>query len=207
MQFKRNQVEEAIAWLEEGRAAPSSRLRTRIRHLLETDRADATKPSYNEPDRAFFSGPRPGRGVEVAFSAFEAFALLTGLRLSSLGWTQLMVVGVMREIRLRLEREHRRILKEDPLEHLHAWTALLSNGVSSGRPPDKPVLLVVKAQAGWSDVDERLPIVTVVRGRVPAPTRPTTFFELGTSIFALSDALEHTAPRPRGRRPSRGAPT
>ena len=61
--FKRNQVEEAIACvLEPGSAKPSSEMRTRLRRLLETDRALGRSKRSPDPERANF-----------AFSGMDAF--------------------------------------------------------------------------------------------------------------------------------------
>ncbi|MFL6545427.1 MAG: hypothetical protein ACJ8LM_09655 [Candidatus Udaeobacter sp.] len=63
---------------------------------------------------AFYSSDSPGRGVEVWFSNYEAFALMTGLRLLQHRWPQSFPVAVLRRLRPQLEREHARILKQDP---------------------------------------------------------------------------------------------
>ena len=92
MQFKRNQVEAAISRVvEPGSAKPSSELRTRMKRLRETDRALGRIENKRSADRArgyfaFYSEDAPGRGVEIWFSGYEAFALLTGLRLMQHGW-------------------------------------------------------------------------------------------------------------------------
>ena len=92
MEYKRNQIEDAISRTINARSAgPSSELRTRVKRLLDTDRnlgrekkpKDAKMAHY-----AFYSSDSPGKGVEVGFSAYEAFALMTGLRLLQHGWPQ-----------------------------------------------------------------------------------------------------------------------
>ena len=94
--FKRNQVEEAIACvLEPESAKPSSEMRTRLRRLLETDRALGRSKRSPDPERAnfAFSGmDAPGRGFENWFTGYESFALLTGLRLMRDRWPQGLVV-------------------------------------------------------------------------------------------------------------------
>jgi hypothetical protein len=63
--FKRNQVEEAIASvLEPESAKPSSELRTRLKRLLETDRALGREKRSSDPERANF-----------AFSGLDALGL------------------------------------------------------------------------------------------------------------------------------------
>src|SRR3974390_3394673 len=150
--FKRNQVEEAIArMLEPGSAKPSSEMRTRLRRLLETDRAFGRSKRSPDPGRAnfAFSGPdAPGRGVENWFTGYEAFALLTGLRLMRDGWPQGLVVAVLRRVRPDLERHHTRILRHNPAilfdaEHIRqqARPADLAVGTTD------PVFLVINSKA------------------------------------------------------------
>jgi hypothetical protein len=62
---------------------------------------------------AFYSSDSPGKGVEVWFSNYEAFALMVGLRLLQHGWPQTFPVVLLRRLRPELEREHARILKQD----------------------------------------------------------------------------------------------
>ena len=62
--FKRNQVEEAIACvLEPGSARPSSEMRTRLRRLLETDRALGRSKCSGDPERANFAFSVSGKPV------------------------------------------------------------------------------------------------------------------------------------------------
>jgi hypothetical protein len=118
LEYKRNQVEEAISrTFGEQSARPSSELRTRLKRLLETDRRLGRNARSADPERAnyaFYSSDSPGRGVEVWFSDYEAFALMTGLRLLQHRWPQSFPVAVLRRLRPQLEREHARILKQDP---------------------------------------------------------------------------------------------
>jgi hypothetical protein len=118
MLFKRNQVESAIGRMfEPGSAKPSSELRARMKRLLETDRGfDRNKRSGNpvEANFAFYSDDAPGRGVENWFSGYEAFALLTGLRLMRHGWPQGFAVSILRDVRPVLERQYERMIQQDP---------------------------------------------------------------------------------------------
>jgi predicted DNA-binding transcriptional regulator YafY len=114
LEYKRNQVEEAISHLLEPTSPqPTQGLRTKVKRLLEADRALHASAGANG-NFAFFRAEPPGRGVEIWFSAYEAFALLTGLRLMAHGWPQGQAVSVMRSVRSALEDEHRRILQHDP---------------------------------------------------------------------------------------------
>ena len=112
LEYKRNQVEEAISrTFGEQSARPSSELRTRLKRLLETDRSLGRNSRSADPERAnyaFYGSDSPGRGVEVWFSDYEAFALMTGLRLLQHRWPQSFPVAVLRRLRPELEREHAR---------------------------------------------------------------------------------------------------
>jgi len=121
--LKRNQVEEAIGCvLEPGSTKPSSEMRRRLRRLLETDRGLGRSKRSLDPERAnfAFSGMAPpGRGLESWLSGYEAFALLTGLRLMRQGWPQGRVVAALRRVKPELERHHARILRRNPTSFLN----------------------------------------------------------------------------------------
>ena len=123
--FKRNQIEEAIAGvLEPGSAKPSTEMRTRLKRLLETDRGLGRSKRSPDPERAnfaFYGMDAPGRGMENWFTEYEAFALLSGLRLLRNRWPQGLVVGVLRRVKADLERHHARVLRQNP-------TALFDDG-------------------------------------------------------------------------------
>src|SRR5262249_62078487 len=97
IRLKRNQIEEAIFHLLEPQSLrPTPGLRTRLRRLLETDRSRANSEDANGAGFAFFSTGPPGRGVEIWFSSYEAFAILNGLRLMMHSWTQDRAISVQR---------------------------------------------------------------------------------------------------------------
>ena len=116
--FKRNQLEEAIALVyEPGLTKSTSEIRTQLKRLLETDRSLGRNKRSSDPERAhfaFYSVDTPGRGTENCFSEYEAFALLTCLRLMRHGWPQARAVALLRRVRAGLEKHHARILKQDP---------------------------------------------------------------------------------------------
>jgi hypothetical protein len=118
MPYKRNQIEEAIARIFAPNCAkPPSELRTRIKRLLDLDRSIGRKLRSKDAEKAnfaFFSEEAPGTGADILFSEYEAFALLNGLRIMEHGWPQAFAVSIMRRIRLDLEREHARILRQRP---------------------------------------------------------------------------------------------
>lgn len=117
--YKRNQVEEALSRVfEEPSSKPSAGLRTRVKRLLELDRSLGRNKRSANPQLAyyaFYSDESPGRGSDVQFSEYEAFALLTGLQLFRHGWPQSFPVDLLRRHRPELERQHARIIKQNPL--------------------------------------------------------------------------------------------
>jgi hypothetical protein len=208
--FKRNQVEEAIAnVLEPGSAKPSSEMRTRLRRLLETDRALGRNKRSGDPERAnfAFSGmDAPGRGFENWFTGYEAFALLTGLRLMRDRWPQGLVVAVLRRVKPDLERHHARLLRQN-------LTILLDHERvrQQARPGDlgvsntDPVFLVINSKD--REHHGRANPAAIYQGQAAlmgfintwGAGQTWTVMELGTSIQALSLALTKTVPRQRGR--------
>jgi hypothetical protein len=207
--FKRNQVEEAIACvLEPGSAKPSSEMRTRLRRLLETDRALGRSKRSPDPERAnfAFSGmDAPGRGLENWFTGYEAFALLTGLRLMRDGWPQGLVVAVLRRVKRDLERHHARILSQNR-------TVLDADHIrQQARPGDlavsdtDPVFLAIKSKDREHDTGTNPAAICQGQAELMGfiktwgPGQTWTVTELGPSLHALSVALAKTVPRKRGR--------
>jgi len=207
---KRNQVEEAIAFvLEPGSAKPSSEMRTRIKRLLETDRGLGRNKRSVDPERAnfaFYSIDAPGRGVEIRFSDYEAFALLIGLQLMRHRWSQRFAVALLRRVRPELEKQHARILKQDP-------AVLFDEKLirQRARPGDiavdntDPVFLTIMS-THREDRSGSYP-VAICRGqgqltdfhRQHRAGQTFTIYELVNSVHALSSALAKTKPRKRGR--------
>jgi hypothetical protein len=113
--FKRNQVEEAVGRMFDPNARERSpELRTTIKRLLQADRARGRNTGDRDPERAnyaFYSSEPPGTGSDIGFSDYDAFALLTGLRILEHGWPQGTVVSDLRRARPRLEKEHAGILR------------------------------------------------------------------------------------------------
>jgi hypothetical protein len=206
--FKRNQVEEAIARVFEGSAKPSAETRTRLKRLLETDRGLGRSKRSADPERAnfaFYSIDAPGRGIEIWFSNYEAFALLVGLRLMQHGWPQGFAVGVLRRMRPELELHHARILRQDPAELFDKQRIL-----ERARPGDigvdntDPVFLVIisrdredRSRANPAAICRgQEDMMRFVRGQ---GVKAWTMFELVNSVHALSSELAKTRPRSRGR--------
>jgi hypothetical protein len=205
MSFKRNQIEDAIAeLLDEPR--PSSELRTRIKRLLDTDRGLGRKPRSDDPEQAnyaFYSSDAPGKGADIWFSGYEAFALFIGLQMLEQGWPQGFAVSVLRRARPDLEREHARILRQDP--------AVLFNDVliekilrTSDTYVDNadPVYLVIvpktrKQGALSCSVCRGMKEISGFLKQLAAQS--WTSFELVTPAHFLADKLSTVQPRLRGR--------
>lgn len=212
MSYKRNQIEEAIARIFDPNCRkPPSELRTRIKRLLELDRSMGRKVRSKDPEEAnfaFFSEEAPGTGADISFSEYEAFALLNGLRIMGHGWPQSFAVSIMRRVRVDLEREHARILRQDPDELFDRQTIL-----AKARPGaiyvdnTDPVYLVIasKTQHPLNEV-QTAPLCTVCRGldNVSKFSRDVgasnvIMFEVATLTHRLHAELMKTAPRRRGR--------
>jgi hypothetical protein len=214
MAYKRNQVEDALSKVLEPRSQePSSELRTRLKRLLETDRALGRVSRANDPARAnyaFFSADAQGSGVEVWFSEYEAFSLLNGLRLMEHGWPQSFAVSIMRRVRADLEKDHARILKQDP-KGLFDNEAIRRNAKAGDFAFNNtdPVLLMIVSRPGGAPEERGEPIAcSVCRGMDEAMKWSTqlgggvggyAMFELVTAAHALADKLARTEPKLRGR--------
>lgn len=112
--FKRSQVEWALwrfaSFLRNAGEKPPKVFLTRIKRLLEIDRADR-----GEGERFAFIGAAPqGQGVDVEFTAFDACCLALALDLLDAGFKQSEVVFLMRHIREELEPEFAWIMRDPP---------------------------------------------------------------------------------------------
>lgn len=198
MLYKRNQLEDAISTLVEPKARrPSAGLRTRIKRLFETDRALGRLRRSADPtllQYAFFSDDPPGRGVEVQFSPYEAFALLTAMRLMGHGWTQNIAVSIMRRARSELEVDHARILELQ--RHNKADELNFENSS-----------FLVIITTGGNDGTEEAFACSVRQGQRKAaewtwkehgPGHGFSMFELASHAQNLATALAKAEPRHRG---------
>jgi hypothetical protein len=211
MSYKRNQIEEAIARIVAPNCEkPPSDLRTRIKRLLELDRSIGRKRRSNDAEEAnfgFFSEEAPGTGADISFSEYEAFALLNGLRIMQHGWPQGLAVSIMRRVRLDLEREHARILRQDPAK-LFDQQAIYA----TARPGDiavdntDPVFLTVAAREQYASDERQTRLCAVCRGVAKVSefgrdlgASSVTMFEVATLAHRLHQELMKTKPRRRGR--------
>jgi hypothetical protein len=208
--FKRNQLEEAIALVyEPGLAKPSSEIRTQLKRLLETDRSLGRNKRSSDPEKAnfaFYGVDTPGRGTENYFSEYEAFALLTCLRLMRHGWPQARAVALLRGVRPGLEKHHARILKQDPVT-LFDERSIRQRAQPGTLAVDNtdPVFLVITSrdQQGRPGANS----AAICRGqeelvrfiRALGSAKPWTALELVNSMHDLSSVLANIRPRRRGR--------
>jgi hypothetical protein len=212
MSYKRNQVEEAIARIVAPNCEkPPPELRSRIKRLLDLDRSIGRKLRSKDPVEAnfgFFSGEAPGTGADVSFSEYEAFALFIGLRIMHHRWPQGFAVSIMRCVRVDLEREHARILRQDPKE-LFDWEAIRATAREGDIAVDNtdPVFLTLASKEERASAEGGTPqLSAVLRGRAKVNqfsrdvgASSVTTFEVVTPAHRLHQELMKTEPRHRGR--------
>ena len=211
MSYRRSQLQKAIARIwEPDSEAPSVKLRTRIKRLLELDRKlgrDLRSQDVEERNFAFFSAESPGRGADVSFSEYEAFAVLTGLRIMEHGWPQSLAVSVMRRVRPELAREHQRILSQNP-DQLFQREVIRQSARAGDLAVDNtdPVFLTVISGARAPDKEGTMPVCAVCRGlkavnqfRHQIGASSFTVWEMATIAQRLSEQLRKTESRRRGR--------
>ena len=210
--YKRNQVEEAIVRLADPAASSASpEWRTRMKRLLDTDRALGRVRRSADPEKAtyaFYSDEPPGSGVEVWFTEYEAFAVSMGLRLIGHGWPQSFAVRILRRARPELEIQHARTLKQDPKE-LFDQEAIRRNAKEGDMAFDTtdPVLLTIVSKSAKGEEPDSIDCA-VRRGpqesmkwawEAGRGTGSFTMFEITTTAHALKNKLNETEPRQRGR--------
>jgi hypothetical protein len=206
--YKRNQVEEAI--LRVFNASPlkaGPRTRSQLKRLLDTDRRLGRRRRSGNREHAnygFYSVEGPGRGVEIEFSKYEAFALLIGLRLMQHSWRQGHVVSVLRKLRPQLEKLHAHVLRQNPRALFDKWLIRQQARPGGlGVTNTAPVFLAISgAREGHSGSNPaaicRGPEVMKFIHAQPLG-QSSTVCELVSSIVALSHVLAKTKPSKRGR--------
>jgi hypothetical protein len=211
-QFKRNQVQEAIWRTLGAKDARAAELKLRLHRLFVVDRRlGRAKGGRNRAVSryAFYSQEPPGSGIEVMFSGFEAFALLVAIMLLEHGIPQATVVSILRQVRRDLEAAHAQRLKMDRkvLFDPQAVREMAKPGMIA-TDNTAPVFLAFVRLSG-SEVDGKVhEAITVCRGhaelvafiaKYSVPGEGTTFFELVSLMWKLSDNLAQTRPIKRGR--------
>jgi hypothetical protein len=212
MEFKRNQIEEAIFRTFGAREERRDELKFRIKRLLVTDRRLKRNVKSKKEDQhyAFFGQEPPGSGHEVMFSGYQAFALLAAVILLEHGLPQSSVVKVMRRVRRQLEAARADIMRKDP-RTLFDQEAVLAQGspgliVTNNTAP----VFLVFVRLTASSVDEQIGkgSVAICRGldqlqafikRHSVPGTGATFFEFASLMHQLAAHLSQTFPVKRGR--------
>lgn len=210
--YKRNQVEEAIALTLNGPVGASNvPIKSRIKRLLDLDRRWGGQPAASDPEDAafaFFGAEPPGSGVEVLFTAYEAFALLLGMKLMNHNLPQEAVVSLLRAARPDLERCHTRILSADPAQLFDPGLIEQRNrnGNYDATNSDPQFLLIV-SDTKIRNANREAPYPQVFRGERDAfrfmlkePGRSAIWFELVDPACELRTNLNHTKPSKRGRK-------
>jgi hypothetical protein len=208
--YKRNQfLEAASATLGQG-SNPTAALTTDAKRLLDTDRALERSRRSRDPERAnyaFFSGEAPGRGVEVFFSPYEAFALRLGLDLLRHGWPQATAVKILRHVRLHLEPKHAEILRWNPVELFDKKKVLKAARPGDlATPTTRPVYLVIASSMGRGQraANEIREVAVLENGELMPfllreAGRSSTVIEITRLAHDLQSALAKTKPSKRGR--------
>jgi hypothetical protein len=198
--YKRNQIELAISRVVGfSSSRPPMELRHRLKRLLDTDRALVRNSGLAY---AFYAGHAPGSGVEVWFSAYEAFALLVAFKLLEHGFPQQKAVLALRRIRPALEPEHKRMLKLDRRALFNQDALERSPGQMAVSSTD-PVFLVIRTQE--KRAAKSLEAIRICHGEIElmqfikAALASYTIFELTRSAHLLDDHLAKTEPSHRGR--------
>jgi hypothetical protein len=207
--WKRNQMEAAISVVSGQGPRPSAKLRTKLKRLLDTDRALDHKPRAKNPalaNYAFYGGKAPGRGSEVWFSSYEVFALLEAYQLMEHGLPQATAVSALRQARPVLEPKHAEILQWDPHELFNEQKIV--DGLRPGSIAvwsTRPVYLLLVRKAsrkdGSSDAATGVEVLEeseISYSRWP-PGTSMTMIELTRTAHNLRDALAKTKPSKRGR--------
>jgi hypothetical protein len=112
--YKRGQVEWALwrcaSHMHNAGAEPPKVFLTRIKRLLEVDRADRGVDGFC----AFADAPTDGQGTDAAFTVFDGFCLALALELLDAGFKQSEIVFLIRNIRDPLRVEFDRIMENPP---------------------------------------------------------------------------------------------
>ena len=209
--YKRNQVEEAIVQTMGAKRDDARELKSRLQRLLVADRRLARKRRGEAKVTsrfAFYSQGAPGSGVEVQFTGYEGFALLTGLIMLEHGIPQLTVVSILRQLRSDLETARRKSLKKDRRRLFDpiAVRAMMKPGMIATDNTDPVFLASVKLSGSTAQrVHAAMAVCKGHEGLSEFITRysvaglGSTFFELVSLMHRLADNLAKTRPVKRGR--------
>jgi hypothetical protein len=211
MNFKRNQIEEAVyQTMDDSAGLPSPAFQASTKRLLDLDRKTPLTGRAGAPAMtgfAFFSSPGEGSGIEITYSEYEAFALLAGLRLLEHEWPQGFVVKILREIRSPFEKEHRRIMRLDRMKLFdpkRVWETTMSGAFDAGTSEPAFLMTVSDMRARKPNTEPYAKVFKDSRSafefQLEMPGRSCTWLELTKPAWTLHDNLARTFPRSRGRR-------
>ena len=207
--YKRSQVEQAIVAVEGGRGTPAV-LRANVKRLLDFDRNPEARLFVRAcDDTAFFDGPPPGQGAEIAYRPYQAFALLVGVRLLGGGMPQSRVVLFLRDTRVDLEMAFARLAAIDPAKlrpglSQEDLSQLIRDGELAGEARDM-TFLIAPAGAGpedWESAGGNVGGIEHLTERLATfgrKGRVAIVIELTNAVHQLMDALPRTVVRKRGR--------
>lgn len=221
-QFKRNQIEEALARTIKWQSPPSEEFRLDVKRLLDLDRKTPVNPrslSTALQCHAFFTEASPGSGFDVLFSSHDVLAVYVALKLLYAGFPQYRAVSLMRGLRPALRGEHERILSLPPSDLLdHEPDVDLETAIAEGtlvKKLDGLVCLILPTDTYFGltfrtieDRDANRP-ANICRGRDDLMRQiesELTFgntpllIELVNPVHRLAYWLERTEPARRGRR-------
>jgi hypothetical protein len=218
--FTRGQIEWAIAQVT-GRTLrpggePRHDLKMKLKRLLDIDRKKGIDAAQAWPEFrrfAFLEGGLPGKGFAIAYTPYDAFALLLGLHLLDGNMPQLAVIRLLRLIRPELKREYDRILRLPP-ESLTRMKHGLESRIKEGllvEDPRKMVFLVLPTGAS-ADLLYRRKQDTIKLANIASATElvdvvahltlispPVLVFELINPAYGLARWLERAPLIRRGR--------
>jgi len=221
--FKRDQVEQAIAIASGMKPQFEPKrfdaLRIELKRLLDRDRKQEQETPRGHPvRRAFHSEGPPGRGIDVLYSGYEAFALLIALRLMRGGLTQARAVDFLRDLRPLLAGSHFEILQKSPKQlHPDGDDDKRSQSVCDGflvEDAEKMIYLVALAGEKAEVFDLPSPADKPVSGNICRTVQALLqrmvgashdglaliVVELVNAAHQLAHYLNRIEPRPRGRR-------
>jgi hypothetical protein len=210
MGFKRSQVEDAICRASMLRGQARSKALVRIKRLLDIDRR--LRPRPKAARYAFFSEAGPGKGQEILFSPYEAFALDIALFIVMQGMPQLDIVEIFRFLRADLEIEHKGILAKPLRYYMSPPTDEEPEQTDSS---EHPIFLAITPAALTTSPEATHPLPFVTKGGLTAQIlrggsewwnqfwetrgKALTTLELTLLAHALHAQLQVVRPRQKGR--------
>jgi hypothetical protein len=189
--YRRGQIEQALwRWYQESqsRATPSKPFLTRIKRLLELDRAQAPKQS-NAYDFAFLDHKPKGQGVDMDYSPFNVFCLALALDMLDAGFKQSEIVQAIKRSRKLLEQSYQALSKHN---------SSIDKRLPSDKYPDFPYFEEGGKQ--WVDfrrffilnsVDPDSILTKPARSNHPPPVICEGIYALMDELHAMDGAPRH----------------